>query len=51
MGRRPTGLVAAALLLAARYHNFSRSVKEVVDVGRICDVTLRRRCVGVSKAQ
>ncbi|KAK3751451.1 hypothetical protein QZH41_000748 [Actinostola sp. cb2023] len=42
-GRRPSGLCGAALLVAARFHNFSRSVKEVVKVVRISNTTIRKR--------
>ncbi|XP_031570218.1 transcription factor IIIB 90 kDa subunit-like [Actinia tenebrosa] len=42
-GRRPSGLCGAALLVAARFHNFSRTVKEVVRVVRISDTTIRKR--------
>nr|WCZ58535.1 33 kDa inner dynein arm light chain [Andalucia godoyi] len=42
-GRRPTGIVAAALLLAARIHGFRRTQKDIVDVVRICEATLRFR--------
>lgn len=42
-GRRPSGICGAALLLAARVHNLSRSQKEMVTVMRICEDTLRRR--------
>eukprot|EP01027_Heterolobosea_sp_BB2_P013769 GEZU01019819.1.p1 GENE.GEZU01019819.1~~GEZU01019819.1.p1 ORF type:complete len:525 (-),score=180.23 GEZU01019819.1:234-1808(-) len=42
-GRRPAGICAAALLLAARIHGFRRSQKEIVSTVRICDMTLRKR--------
>lgn len=42
-GRRPSGICGAGLLIAARMHGFRRSMKEVVQVVRICDVTLRKR--------
>jgi transcription factor IIIB subunit 2 len=43
IGRRPSGICGACLLLAARMNNFRRSIEEVVQVVKIADVTLRRR--------
>ncbi|KAM0752536.1 BRF1-domain-containing protein [Meredithblackwellia eburnea MCA 4105] len=43
IGRRPAGICAACLLLAARMNNFRRSVTEIVQVVKIADVTLRKR--------
>lgn len=42
-GRRPSGLCGAALLVAARIHDFSRSVKEIIRVVKVCQSTLRKR--------
>ncbi|KAJ8290340.1 hypothetical protein GJAV_G00011610 [Gymnothorax javanicus] len=42
-GRRPSGLCGAALLVAARMHEFRRTVKEVIRVVKVCEVTLRKR--------
>lgn len=42
-GRRPSGICGAALLIAARLHGFRRTQKEIIQVVRICDVTLRKR--------
>eukprot|EP00057_Strongylocentrotus_purpuratus_P034123 XP_794011.3 PREDICTED: transcription factor IIIB 90 kDa subunit [Strongylocentrotus purpuratus] len=42
-GRRPSGLCGAALLVAARMHNFSRTQKDVIKVVKVCDATLRKR--------
>ncbi|KAL6041999.1 transcription factor TFIIIB subunit brf1 [Balamuthia mandrillaris] len=42
-GRRPSGICGAALIIAARIHGFKRTVGEVVNIVRICDVTLRKR--------
>lgn len=44
-GRRPSGLCGAALLVAARMHDFRRTVKEVISVVKVCESTLRKRCV------
>lgn len=42
-GRRPNGLCGAALIIAARMHNFYRSQQDVVQVVRIGNVALRER--------
>ncbi|CAJ1074552.1 transcription factor IIIB 90 kDa subunit-like [Xyrichtys novacula] len=42
-GRRPSGLCGAALLVAARVHDFRRTLKEIVSVVKVCETTLRRR--------
>ncbi|KAF5906507.1 transcription factor IIIB 90 kDa subunit-like, partial [Clarias magur] len=42
-GRRPSGLCGAALLVAARMHDFRRTVKEVIGVVKVCEATLRKR--------
>ncbi|KAI2651910.1 Transcription factor IIIB 90 kDa subunit [Labeo rohita] len=42
-GRRPSGLCGAALLVAARMHEFRRTVKEVISVVKVCEATLRKR--------
>jgi transcription factor IIIB subunit 2 len=42
-GRRPSGICGAALLIAARMHGFRRTQKEVIQIVRVCDVTLRKR--------
>ncbi|XP_038678014.1 BRF1 RNA polymerase III transcription initiation factor subunit b isoform X3 [Scyliorhinus canicula] len=42
-GRRPSGLCGAALLVAARMHDFRRTVKEVIRVVKVCESTLRKR--------
>nr|XP_058914833.1 transcription factor IIIB 90 kDa subunit isoform X3 [Kogia breviceps] len=41
-GRRPSGLCGAALLVAARMHDFRRTVKEVISVVKVCESTLRK---------
>lgn len=43
IGRRPSGICAAALFVAARMHGFARTVKELVLVVKICEGTLRSR--------
>ena len=42
-GRRPAGVCAAALIVAARLHGFRRTERQVVRVVHICEATLRRR--------
>lgn len=42
-GRRPAGLCAAALFVAARMHGFQRTVRELVLVVKICQGTIRTR--------
>jgi len=42
-GRRPAGICAAALLIAARAHGFSRSKHDVTKVLRVCGVTVQSR--------
>lgn len=42
-GRRPSGLCGAALLVAARIHNFNRTIKEIIKVVKIGEGTIRKR--------
>ncbi|XP_057715105.1 transcription factor IIIB 90 kDa subunit-like [Corythoichthys intestinalis] len=42
-GRRPSGLCGAALLVAARMHEFRRTPKEIIDVVKVCENTLKKR--------
>lgn len=42
-GRRPAGVAAACILLAARMNNFRRSKAEIVQVAKIAEETLQRR--------
>ncbi|KAI4804137.1 hypothetical protein KUCAC02_025778 [Chaenocephalus aceratus] len=44
-GRRPSGLCGAALLVAARMHDFRRTIKEIVGVVKVCESTLRKRLI------
>ena len=43
VGRRPSGICGACLLIACRLHGYRRSQREIVEVVRVCDATLRRR--------
>ena len=42
-GRRPSGICGACLLMAARIHNFRRSIREVVYVVKVTMETIRLR--------
>jgi transcription factor IIIB subunit 2 len=42
-GRRPAGICAAALLIAARTYGFPRTQAEIVKVLRVCGMTVRTR--------
>ena len=42
-GRRPAGICGAALILAARMNNFRRTVREVVYVVKVTDLTIHKR--------
>ncbi|KAF2457928.1 hypothetical protein BDY21DRAFT_378992 [Lineolata rhizophorae] len=42
-GRQPAGLCGACIILAARMNNFRRSVREVVYVVKVADVTIQQR--------
>lgn len=43
MGRRPSGICGACLILAARIHNFRRTTTEVVYVVKVTTQTLQKR--------
>jgi transcription factor IIIB subunit 2 len=42
-GRRPAGVCGAALILAARMNNFRRTIREVVYVVKVTEVTISQR--------
>ncbi|KAK5128555.1 hypothetical protein LTR85_003226 [Meristemomyces frigidus] len=42
-GRHPAGLCGACIILAARMNNFRRSVREVVYVAKVSDMTIAKR--------
>lgn len=42
-GRRPNGLIGACIILAARMNNYRRTVREVVYVVKVADVTVAKR--------
>ncbi|KAG5958820.1 hypothetical protein E4U58_005241 [Claviceps cyperi] len=43
MGRRPSGICGACLLMAARMHNFRRTVREVVYIVKVTNHTIQSR--------
>ena len=58
MGRRPSGLCGAALLMAARLHGFNRTVDDIIKIVRVHQSTVKKRyvarvCVsfGMTRAQ
>ncbi|CAL7951664.1 unnamed protein product [Xylocopa violacea] len=44
-GRRPSGLCGAALLMAARLHEFNRSPADIIKIVKVHESTLRKRLV------
>ena len=42
-GRRPSGICGAALILAARMNNYRRTVREVVYIAKVTDLTISKR--------
>ncbi|XP_013192202.2 transcription factor IIIB 90 kDa subunit isoform X1 [Amyelois transitella] len=42
-GRRPSGICGAAILIAARLHNFSRTPSDVVRIVKVHESTIRKR--------
>ncbi|XP_022907378.1 transcription factor IIIB 90 kDa subunit isoform X2 [Onthophagus taurus] len=44
-GRRPSGLCGAALLIAARLHEFNRSPGDIIRIVKVHESTLRKRLV------
>ncbi|XP_045460497.1 transcription factor IIIB 90 kDa subunit [Harmonia axyridis] len=44
-GRKPTGLCGAALLIAARLHEFGRTTNDIVKIVKVHQSTLRKRLV------
>ena len=50
-GRRPTGQVGAAQLIAARYHGFKTSTSQLLQTVNVCDETIRKRLVEFKKTK
>ncbi|KAI9726147.1 MAG: transcription factor TFIIIB subunit brf1 [Chrysothrix sp. TS-e1954] len=50
-GRVPSGLCGACLVLAARMNNFRRSVREVVFVVKVADLTISKRMEEFQRTQ
>ncbi|XP_044760962.1 uncharacterized protein LOC123318415 [Coccinella septempunctata] len=44
-GRKPTGLCGAALLIAARLHEFGRSTGDIVKIVKVHETTLKKRLI------
>ncbi|KAK7870265.1 hypothetical protein R5R35_000993 [Gryllus longicercus] len=44
-GRRPSGLCGAALLMAARVHEFNRTTGDIVKIVKVHESTLRKRLI------
>ena len=42
-GRRPSGVCGAALVIAARFHNFNRTIQDVIKVVKVHESTVRKR--------
>lgn len=42
-GRRPAGIAGAAVIIAARMNNFARTLREVVLVAKVTEITLGKR--------
>ena len=42
-GRRPAGVCGAAIILAARMNNYRRTVRELVYIAKVADVTIMQR--------
>jgi transcription factor IIIB subunit 2 len=43
VGRRPSGICGACLLISCRLHGVEKSRQEIIQVVRVCDSTLKRR--------
>lgn len=50
-GRRPAGLCGAALILAARMNNFRRTIREVVYVVKVTEITISHRLLEFSSTE
>ncbi|KDR24500.1 hypothetical protein L798_10788, partial [Zootermopsis nevadensis] len=44
-GRRPSGLCGAALLMAARLHEFSRTVSDIIKIVKVHESTVKKRLI------
>ncbi|EKG20097.1 Transcription factor TFIIB [Macrophomina phaseolina MS6] len=50
-GRQPAGVCGACIILAARMNNFRRTVREVVYVVKVADMTIAKRLVEFRRTQ
>ena len=51
IGRRPSGLCGAAILISSRCHGFKRTTQQIVNVVNVCDETIRRRLDEFSRTE
>lgn len=42
-GRRPSGVCAAAVLVAARINNVNCRIKDIISIAKVCESTIRKR--------
>ncbi|KAH9402041.1 transcription factor TFIIIB subunit brf1 [Tyrophagus putrescentiae] len=42
-GRRPSGVCAAAVLVACRINNVSCTIKDIISIAKVCESTIRKR--------
>lgn len=42
-GRRPSGVCAAAVLVACRINNVSCTIKDIITIAKVCESTIRKR--------
>ncbi len=42
-GRRPSGVCAAAVLVACRINNVSCTIKDIIAIAKVCESTIRKR--------
>ncbi|KAK7554666.1 transcription initiation factor TFIIIB, Brf1 subunit [Phyllosticta citricarpa] len=50
-GRQPAGVCGACIILAARMNNFRRTVREVVYVVKVADMTINKRLIEFKRTQ
>ncbi|KAK8220677.1 transcription factor TFIIIB complex subunit Brf1 [Phyllosticta capitalensis] len=50
-GRQPAGVCGACIILAARMNNFRRTVREVVYVVKVADMTINKRLLEFKRTQ
>lgn len=50
-GRRPSGVCGAALVIAARFHNFNRTIQDVIKIVKVHESTVRKRLTEFGNTQ